>query len=127
MKSDAFRKMAEAGNIEGRRKLFREDVTFRSPFVHTPYEGIEATAFLLGQVVQVFENFRYIAQVEAGDVAVLQFEASVGDRDLQGVDIIRFDEDGLIADLTVMIRPMTGLAKIGEEMKRRIEAAGASS
>ncbi len=126
MKSDAFRKMAEAKDVEGGRALFREDVIFRSPFVHSLYEGIDATAFLLGQVVQVFGDFRYIAQVETGDVAVLQFEATVGDRELQGVDILRFDGDGLIADLTVMVRPMTGLAKLGEEMKRRIEAAGVS-
>jgi len=126
MKSDAFRRIAEAKDIEGGRGLFREDVVFRSPFVHTPYQGIDATAFLLGQVVQVLEDFRYIAHVEADDVAVLQFEARVGDRDLQGVDILRFDDQGKIAEMTVMIRPMTGLVKIGEEMKRRIEAAGVS-
>lgn len=124
MKSDAFRRMAEAKDIESGRDLFREDVVFRSPFVHSPYEGIDATAFLLGQVVQVFENFRYIAQVETGDTAVLQFQAEVGDRELQGVDILRFDEDGKIAEMTVMVRPMTGLARLGEEMGRRIEAAG---
>lgn len=124
MKSDAFRRMAEGRDIEGGRGLFREDVVFRSPFVHRPYQGIDATAFLLGQVVQVFENFRYIAQVETGDTAVLQFQAEVGDRELQGVDILRFDGDGKIAEMTVMVRPMTGLARLGEEMGRRIEAAG---
>lgn len=123
MKSDAFREMAESKDIEGGRALFREDVVFRSPFVHKPYEGIDATAFLLSQVVQVFENFRYIAHVETGDVAVLQFEAEVGDRELQGVDILRFDEQGKIAEMTVMVRPMTGLQRLGEEMGRRIEAA----
>lgn len=127
MKSDGFRRMAEAKDIEGGRGLFREDVVFRSPFVHRPYHGLEATAFLLGQVVQVFEDFRYIAQVETDDVAVLQFEARVGDRELQGVDILKFDEEGLIAEMTVMVRPMTGLQSLGEEMGRRIEAATAGT
>lgn len=123
MKSDGFRQMAETKDVEGGRALFREDVIFRSPFVHQPYEGIDATAFLLGQVVHVFEDFEYLAQVETGDVAVLQFQARVGERDLQGVDILHFDEAGKIAELTVMVRPMTGLQKLGEEMGRRIEAA----
>lgn len=123
MKSDGFRAAAEAKDFESGRHLFREDVVFRSPFVHKPYEGIDALAFLLGHVVQVFEDFRYVAHVETGDVAVLQFEAKVGDRELQGVDILEFDEDGKIAEMTVMVRPASGLEALGREMGRRIEAA----
>ena len=65
-------------------ELFAEDVVFRSPVVFKPYEGREAISVLLGAVVQVFEDFRYIDQVETGDAAVLMFEARVGDRELQG-------------------------------------------
>ncbi len=123
MKSDGFRAAAESKNIEGARELFRDDVVFRSPFVHKQYEGIDATGFLLSNVVEVFENFRYVEQVETGDTAVLMFEANVGDRELQGVDILKFDEEGLIAEMTVMVRPMSGLQALGEEMGKRIEAA----
>lgn len=126
MKSDAFRAAAEAKDFEAGRDLFTEDVVFRSPFVHKPYEGIDALAFLLGHVVQVFEDFRYIAHVETDDVAVLQFEARVGDRELQGVDILKFDAQDKINDMTVMVRPASGLEALGKEMGRRIEAATAS-
>ena len=125
MKSDGFRAAAEAKDFESGRELFAEDVVFRSPFVHQPYEGIDALGFLLGHVVQVFEDFRYIAHVETDDTAVLEFEARVGDRELQGVDILRFNEDDTIAELTVMVRPMSGLAALGEAMKAKLEAAGA--
>ena len=124
MKSDGFRAAAEAKDFEAGRHLFTDDVTFRSPFVHTPYEGIDALAFLLGNVVQVFENFKYLSQVETGDTAVLVFEATVDDKQLQGVDILKFDDDGKITELTVMVRPMTGLTALGEEMGKRIEASG---
>jgi len=124
MKSDGFRAAAEAKDFEAGRSLFTDDVTFRSPFVHTPYEGIDALAFLLGNVVQVFENFKYISQVETGDTAVLMFEATVNEKQLQGVDILKFDDEGNITELTVMVRPMTGLTALGEEMGRRIEASG---
>ena len=124
MKSDGFRAAAEAKDFEAGRDLFTDDVTFRSPFVHTPYEGIDALAFLLGNVVQLFENFKYLSQVETGDTAVLMFEATVNEKQLQGVDILKFDDEGKITELTVMVRPMTGLAALGEEMGRRIEASG---
>lgn len=126
MKSDGFRAAAEAKDFESGRDLFTDDVVFRSPFVHSPYEGIDALGFLLGHVVQVFENFEYIAHVETDDVAVLQFEASVGDKQLQGVDILKFDDEGKIYDMTVMVRPASGLEALGKEMGRRIEAATAS-
>lgn len=127
MKSDGFRAAAEAKDFEAGRHLFAEDVTFRSPFVHKPYEGIDALAFLLGHVVRVFENFRYVEHVETGDTAVLMFEAEVNGRQLQGVDVLQFNDEGLISGLTVMIRPMSGLAAVGEEMGRRIEASGVSA
>jgi len=124
MKSDGFKAAAEAKDFEAGRHLFTDDVTFRSPFVHTPYEGIDALAFLLGNVVQVFENFRYLSQVETGDTAVLLFEATVNERQLQGVDVLTFNEDGKICEMSVMVRPMSGLAALGEEMGKRIEASG---
>ncbi len=126
MRSDGFRAAAEAKDFESGRELFAEDVVFRSPFVHKPYEGIDALAFLLGHVVQVFEDFRYVAHVETGDVAVLEFEARVGDRELQGVDILKFDDRDKICEMTVMVRPASGLEALGKEMGRRIEAAAAS-
>ena len=125
MRSDAFRRAAEAKDFSQVSELFEEDVTFKSPVVFKPYEGREALRLILGAVVQVFEDFRYIAHAETGDTAVLEFEARVGDRELQGVDILRFNDDDTIAELTVMVRPMSGLAALGEAMKAKLEAAGA--
>jgi hypothetical protein len=125
MRSDAFRAAAEAKDFAAGADLFAEDVTFNSPVVYKPYEGREALEMLLTAVVRVFENFRYLHQVETGDVAALMFEASVGDRDLQGVDILRFDGEGKIAELTVMVRPMSGVNALAEAMQAQLEAAGA--
>ena len=124
MRSDGFRRAAEGKDFESGKGLFREDVVFRSPFVHTPYEGRDALMLLLSNVAQVFEDFRYLHQVETGDTAVLVFEARVGDRALQGVDILEFDGSGLIQTMTVMVRPMSGLEALGEEMGRRLGTGG---
>lgn len=124
MKSDSFKAAAEAKDFESARDLFTEDVTFKSPFVHKAYEGIDALVFLLGHVVNVFEDFKYIQHVETGDTAVLMFQATVNEKQLQGVDILEYNDEGKIKAMTVMVRPMSGLAALGEEMGRRIEASG---
>lgn len=124
MKSDAFRAAAESKDFEAAEDLFSPEVVFNSPFVFRPYHGLDALKILLGNVVEVFEDFRYIAHTETGDTAVLVFEAGVGDRLLQGVDVLRFGDDGKIAEMSVMIRPMSGLQAVGEQMSRRMEASG---
>ena len=126
MRSDAFRRAAEAKDFSQVEELFTEDVTFKSPVVFKPYEGREALGMILGAVVKVFEDFRYVEQVETGDTAVLVFEARAGDRDLQGVDILRFGEDDQIRELIVMVRPMSGMHALADEMKKMLEAAGAA-
>jgi hypothetical protein len=122
VKSDRFRRAAEAKDFEAGGDLFSEEVVFRSPFVHTPYEGRGALLFLLSNVAEVFEDFRYLQQVETGDTAVLMFEARVGDMELQGVDILEYGEGDLIEAMTVMVRPMSGLQALGQEMGRRLGA-----
>ena len=124
MRSDAFRAAAEAKDFGAAEELFAEDAVFRSPVVFKPYQGREAISVLLGAVVRVFEDFRYLEQVETGDVAVLMFEARVGDRALQGVDILKFGADDRIAEMTVMVRPMSGVHALAEAMKRMLEEAG---
>jgi len=126
MRSDAFRRAAEAKDFSQVAELFTEDVTFNSPVVFKPYEGREALGMILGAVVQVFEDFRYVEQVETGDTAVLMFEARAGERELQGVDILRFGEGDLIRELIVMVRPMSGMHALADEMKKMLEAAGAA-
>jgi hypothetical protein len=126
MKSDRFRAAAEAKDFSAIEELFAEDVVFRSPVVFKPYEGRQALAMLLGAVSQVFEDFRYADQVETGDTAVLVFEARVGDKRLDGVDVLRFNPEGQISELMVMVRPMSGMHALAEAMRERLEAAGAA-
>jgi hypothetical protein len=126
MRSDAFRAAVESKDLSAIDALFAEDASFRSPVVFKPYEGREQIAIILGAALRVFEDFRYLAQTETDDTSVLMFEASVGDRQLQGVDILQFAEDGRIAGLTVMVRPMSGMHALATRMQEQLEAAGAA-
>ena len=123
MTHNAFRQAIEAQDIDAAIARLADDVVFRSPVVYKPYEGRAAVAVLLRAISEVLEDFRYVAEVESGDQAALIFEARVGDREVQGLDFMRLDSDGRIADFTVMLRPMSGLLAVAEAMRAELEAA----
>jgi hypothetical protein len=123
MKSDQFRAAAESKDFSAIDELFAEEVRFRSPVVFKPYEGRDAVAMILGAVVQVFEDFRYTDQVETGETATLAFSARVGDRELDGIDLLRFDSDGRVRELAVYVRPIGGVNALAEAMKAKLEEA----
>jgi len=125
MKSDAFRAAAESKDFSAIEEIFAADASFRSPVVFKPYEGREAIAMVLGAVVQVFEDFRYTDQTETGDTATLAFSARVGERELDGIDLLRFDGEGKVRELAVYVRPMSGLNALAEAMQRKLEEATA--
>jgi hypothetical protein len=125
MKSDAFRAAVEAEDPEALTAALAEDVVFRSPVVFRPYEGKPLVATILTQgAMKVFEDFRYTDQLEDGDVAALIFSARVGDRSLDGLDLLRFDAGGKVVELSVMVRPMSGLNALSEAMGREFERLG---
>ena len=114
------REAIEAGDITALGALLADDVLFRSPAVYKPYQGRETVLGLLGVVAQVFENFRYRAEWNDGDTTILFFEANVGDRELQGVDILEHNADGLVEEFTVMIRPLSGLQALAGTIQARL-------
>ncbi len=126
MKSDRFRAAAEGKDFSAIEDLFTEDVAFRSPVVFKPYEGRDAVAMLLGAVSQVFEDFRYTDQIETGDAAALAFTARVGDKELDGIDFLHFDDEGRINRMEVFVRPMSGMHALAEAMKQKLEEATAA-
>jgi hypothetical protein len=126
MKSDAFRRAAESKDFSAIDELFAEDVVFFSPVVFKPYEGRDPVAMLLGAVSQVFEDFRYVDQLETGDAAALAFSARVGDRELDGIDFLHFGDDGRIDRMAVYVRPMSGVNALAEAMQKKLEQASAS-
>jgi ketosteroid isomerase-like protein len=121
MRSDAFRRAAEGKDFSAVDRLFTDDVVFRSPVVYKPYEGRDALHVVLSAVLEVFEGFHYTDQIEEGDTAILLFKAKVSGRELDGVDVLRFDEDGRVRELMVMVRPMSGMLAAAEAMRERLE------
>lgn len=103
-------------------ELLAPDAVFRSPMAHTPYPGAPMVSMILNTVINVFEDFRYDRELATADgqSVVLEFSARVGEKQLKGIDLIRFNEQGQIIEFEVMIRPLSGLQALGEEMGRRL-------
>lgn len=120
--AERFRTAVEAGHVDGMVELLAPTVVFNSPVTFHPFRGSETVALVLKAVLEVFEDFRYIDLMEGEEMAALVFEARVGDRDVTGIDLFRPTSDGRIAELTVLVRPLSGLVALAEAMGPRVES-----
>jgi len=109
-------------DMETLQAILHPDAVFRSPMAFKGYESAAAVVLVLSNVIEVFEDFTYHRVFAGADglSAVLEFSAKVGDKSLKGIDMIQFDEDGLITDFEVMVRPFNGLQALGAAMGARL-------
>lgn len=103
--------------------IMREDAVFHSPVVHTPQEGRPIVVAYLSAAGKTLGNdsFRYLREVVDGDTAVLEFATEMDGIHVNGIDMITFDDDGLIKDFKVMVRPLKAVNKVWEMMAAQLE------
>ena len=116
----AFRAAIEAGDIAAAVALFDDDVEFLSPVVHKPYRGREALRAILEAAFATFSDFRYVHEYGGDGGHVLEFSARVGDRAIQGVDILRAGDDGRLTSLTVLVRPYSAARGLRVRLAARL-------
>lgn len=102
--------------------MLAEDVVFHSPYLAQPYAGRQAVWLILTAVSEVFQDFTYHCEIVEGHNWALEFSAQVGDQSLKGIDLIRLDDDGLIVEFEVFVRPYNGLRALGVAMARRLSS-----
>jgi hypothetical protein len=117
---NTFRAAVEAGDLAAMIDTLAPDVVFNSPVAFKPFEGRDTVGKVLEAVFNTFEDFRYTDELDRGDVHALVFRARVGDKDVEGIDLLRLDADGRIADFTVMVRPASALIALGEAMGPKV-------
>jgi hypothetical protein len=116
-----FRAAVEARDHGAVVDTLAPDVLFHSPVAFKPFAGREAVGEVLRAVGDVFEDFSYTDELASDGVLALIFRARVGDKAVEGIDVLRFDDDGLIAEFTVMVRPASALMALGEAMAPKVE------
>ena len=124
MSHDDFRAGVEARDHDAMVEALSPDVVFHSPITFKPFVGREAVGGLLGVVMGTFEDFRYTDELDADGTKALVFQARVGDRQVEGLDLLRFDEADKIADFTVMVRPLSAAMALAEAVGRGLEQIG---
>lgn len=105
-------------------EVLAEDTVFRSPFLWKPYHGRYPAFVILSTVSDVFKDFAYHRELVVGSTWALEFSATVGDLSVKGIDLIELNDEGLIREFEVFIRPANGLQALGEEMRRRLSEKG---
>lgn len=123
MKTHAFREAIEAADLEAAVACLSPDVVLHSPVTFKPFVGREAVAALFEILFKTFEDFRYEHEFQGEDgSAVLHFRTRVGDREVEGIDMIRPGTDGLITDFTVMVRPLSAVTALRDAIGAQLAA-----
>lgn len=120
-----WHRVVQTRDMELLARIVAPDAVFRSPTVMRGFQSAPALVMALKTVITVLEDFRYHREFagDDGQSVILEFSARVGDKDLKGIDMIRFDDAGMIADFEVMIRPLNALQLLYSEMSARLGEA----
>jgi hypothetical protein len=118
--SDPFRDAVLRGDHPAMVDALAPGVVFNSPVAFKPFEGRDAVGQVLAAVMRTFEDFRYTDELAGQTAHALVFEARVGDKQVQGIDLLRFDSDGKIDDFTVLVRPLSATIALAEAMGPKV-------
>ena len=122
--SHPFRRAAEAKDIDLLSEALADDVVLHSPILFNGFEGRDTAMFVLANVIEVFEDFRYLDEAHGDGTVVLRFAAKVeGKFEIEGIDYLTLDADGLVTDLTVFLRPLKAVNAFNEQTSARLGAA----
>ncbi|MEU9132269.1 nuclear transport factor 2 family protein [Kitasatospora sp. NPDC048540] len=118
-----FRKAVEARDHRAMTALLADDVVFTSPVAFKPYPGKAITGAILRAVLEVFTDFRYVREISGADGRdhALVFTAKVDGKEINGCDFLHLDDDGLIDEFTVMVRPLSAANALAAAMGARFE------
>jgi hypothetical protein len=118
-----FRQAIEARDMAGIEALFAENAVCNSPVAYRPYSGRALSAAIVRGAARVFEDFRYVREISSADGRdhALVFRATVDGKEIHGCDFLHHDDDGLIDELTVMVRPLSGANALAEAMEAQFD------
>lgn len=105
-------------------KLLAENVVFYSPVIHKPQKGIQITSFYLSAALNVLANqsFKYVRDIRDKNNVVLEFETVIDGIEVNGVDLVKFNNDGKIVEFKVMVRPLKAINILREKMTQMMES-----
>jgi hypothetical protein len=120
----SWHELVRSRNLSHLNQLLAEDVVFYSPVVYKPQAGKMLTLMYLYAAFAVFLNdtFRYVRQVSGPRDAVLEFQVAIDGIDVNGVDMLKWDDEGRIVEFKVMVRPLKAINLIHQKMAEMLQA-----
>lgn len=120
----AWHQLVAARNTKGLDALLADGVVFHSPVVHTPQVGKAITTHYLTAAFHVFfnESFRYVREVAGPRDAVLEFQVNIDGVAVNGVDMLKWNDEGKIVEFKVLIRPLKAINLIHQKMAAMLQA-----
>ena len=105
------------------KSILAENVTFYSPVVFTAQKGKSLTLLYLMAAAQIFNNksFSYTKEIINKNHATLEFELNINGIEINGIDLITWNEEGMIIEFKVFIRPLQGVNVIHKMMQQMLE------
>ena len=121
---ETWHRLVRSHDASGLGALLADDAVFHSPVVHAPQAGKKLVARYLGAAFHVFFNatFRYVREIVGPSDAVLEFETDIDGVNVNGVDLIKWNDAGLIVEFKVMIRPLKAINVIHQRMAAMLQA-----
>ena len=119
-----WHQLVASRNARGISALLADNVVFHSPVVHTPQVGKAVTTQYLTAAFHVFFNasFEYVREVIGPRDAVLEFQVTIDGIAVNGVDMIKWDDEGKVVEFKVMIRPLKAINLIHQKMAEMLQA-----
>ena len=120
----SWHQLVQDRNPNGLDSLLADKVVFHSPVVHTPQVGKAITTQYLTAAFRVFfnESFRYVREIASSRDAVLEFQVDIDGISVNGVDMIKWDDEGKIVEFKVMLRPLKAVNLIHQKMAAMLQA-----
>jgi hypothetical protein len=120
----AWHELVRRRSADGLEALLADEVVFHSPIVHTPQVGKALTTMYLTAALRVIANdsFRYVREVIGARDAALEFQVEIDGISVNGIDLIRWNEDGQIVDFKVMVRPLKAVNLLHAQMRAMLDS-----
>jgi len=119
-----WHQLVQNRDAAGLDSLLDDNVVFHSPVVHTPQKGKAITQHYLTAAFEVLFNgtFKYVRELQDEHNAILEFQVEIDGISVNGVDMIRWNEEGKITEFKVMIRPLKAVNILHQQMGAMLQA-----
>lgn len=109
-----------ARDVDALTEVFAPDVVLHSPIIQSAFRGREAARELYEILFEAFGHIDFRHQSHSGHVYAFSWSAELQSRLIEGAELIRVDANGQIAEITVFMRPLAGLAAFASAVGPRL-------